>query len=64
LLLDSAKQLSSVIMVAINPYYISPRQKQLPPGAGHQMKSHWNNGIEIDSSCCSLGPWYYTNGTY
>jgi hypothetical protein len=63
LLLDSVKQLSFPVMPAIYPYYISHRQKQLPTGAGYQMKSHWNNGIETDSSGCSLDPRYYTKGT-
>jgi len=39
-LLDSVKQPSFVIMVVIYPYYVSHRQKQLPLGTGHQMKSH------------------------
>jgi len=63
LLLDSVKQLSFLITAAIYPSYISHRQKQLPLGAGYQMKSHLNKGIEIDSSGCSQNPWYYTNGT-
>ena len=67
LLLDSEQQLSFVIMAVIYPYYISHRQKQLQLGAGHQMKSKWNSGIEIDSIGCSLDhspPPYYTNGAY
>jgi hypothetical protein len=44
-------------MPAIYRYYISQGKKQLPPGAGYLMKSHWTYGIEIYSSGL-LDTWY------